>query len=348
MGSVLRFAAVNTKIKAMKGKFLKKEQYLKLMECKDYSEAIKWLKEETGFSSILTSYRIEDIHRGELETILKRSYMNNFNKLRYYFHGKYRELFNVLFIRFEIEDLKIILRCKYNGRSVEEINQLVCSRGPLSNINYDKLIASKDVKDFVDNLSGSIYYKPLYPLVDTVKDKGLFSLEMMMDFIYFKLLKNSSKEISKDDRNILNEIMGTYCDLLNIQWIIRCKKHYKLTSEEIFNYTIYDGFKVDRDDLKALCYADEENFYELIRRTPYDEVFNRNNTAEYLSERNIMVYLRSILDKYIKYNSMNISILIAYLELLLIELRDIISIIENKRYNMSFEETSKYITIALQ
>jgi V/A-type H+/Na+-transporting ATPase subunit C len=349
MGSVIRFAAVNTKIRVMESKFLKQEQYMKLISCKDYLEAIKYLKEGTVYSEILSSYKIEGIHRGKLETILKRSYMNNFYKLRYYFHGDYKRLFNILFIRFEIEDLKIILRCKYVGRSDDEIRELICARGPLSNLNYDKLIACGNIQEVVESLSGTIYYESLLPLLNTVNDKGLFRLEMMLDFIYFNLLRDHSKEIKRSDREILHEIMGEYCDLLNIQWIIRGRKHYKFTSEELFNYTIYDGYRLNCEDLKALCYAKDENeFYTLIENTPYHVVFNRNNTSEYLSERNILVYLKNIFQKYKNFNNMDISELITYLELLLIELRDVISIVENKRYNVGFEETLKYITVEVQ
>lgn len=348
MGSITKFAAVNTKVRTLEAKFLTKEQYLRLMHCEDYLEAIKYLKEETRYSEILSLYKIEDIHRGKLETILKRAYMNNFYKLRYYFKDNYKTLFNILFMRFEIEDLKIILRCKYVGRSAAEIEELISAKGPLSALDYDKLLASKNLQDFVNNLSGSVYYKPLLPLLDTIKDNGLFRLEMMMDFIYFNSLRNCYETIDVNDSKILHEIMGTYSDLLNIQWIIRGRKHYKFTSEELFNYTIYDGFILTKDNLKKLCYSkDDEEFYNLIENTPYTEVFNRNNTIEYLSERNMLIYLRKMFEKYKRLNRMDISTVLAYLELLLIELRDVISIVENIRYNIGFEETSKYVTIVI-
>jgi V/A-type H+-transporting ATPase subunit C len=47
-----------------------------------------------------------------------------------------------------------------------------------------------------------------------------------------------------------------------------------------------------------------------------------------------------------KYN-MDLSVLLAYLELIEFEIRDIISMIENVRYEMDYEETRKYIIKAI-
>lgn len=346
MGSVVKFAAVNTKIKSLEGKFLTSEQYTKLLQCKNYSEALRFLKEETSYGEALKLYNISEIHRGKLEIILKKYYIEKFGRLRHYFDGDYKKLFNILFMRYEIEDLKVILRGKYIENDKEQIHSLITYESPLNYINYDNLLSTKNIEDLVDKLVNTKYYKYLKPLVSDVEKEGLFRMETSLDFLYFSTIRKFVKRINKEDREILERVNGIYCDLLNIQWITRGKKYYNLIPEVLFNYTIHDGKHLNKEGIKQLCYAKtNEEFFEIIKGTPYGKLFNTED--DYLSERKMLTYLRDDLNKLRIRGEMNISCLIAYLELFQIEIRDLISIVENKRYNMNFDEAVKYVTVTI-
>lgn len=348
MGSIVRFAAISTKVKALEGKFLSEEQYIKLIEKKTYLEAIRYLKEETHYSSMFNNFNIEEIHRRQLEIMLKKNYIKNIQKIRHYFNGEYKKLLNILFMRYVIEDLKIILRCKYTERRNDEIYQLLCADGPENHFDYRKLVESKDVQDFVENLNGTLFYKYLHPLVSKTKEEGLFRMETVMDFVYFSSLRKIEHKIDPEDKKILSEMIGIYCDLLNLQWIIRGKLYYKLSPEVLFNYVIYDGFKLHREDAKRFCYAKDENeILEQISKLPYKSVFSESNILSEMTERNILAYLRKYFNSHKRLNKMNVASVVAYLELSYLELRDIISIIENIRYGAGEEEAKKFITFVI-
>lgn len=348
MGNIVRFSAVNSKIKSMEGRFLTKTQYLSLMECKSYADAIRYLKEETSYSDKLSEINVNEIHRGQLEIVLKREYIKNFYKLSHYFNGNYKKLFDILFMRHEIEDLKVMLRSKYVGRNNDEIRALLYAYGPMSSINYDKLIAAKDISELIDNLHDTVYYKEIYPLISSANKDGLFRMENSLDFLYFNSIRRYSKKIDKEDAKVLHKMVGTYADLFNIQWIIRGRNYYNLSPEELMNYTISDGYKLKNENIKALCYVkDDSELYELLKALPYRIVFNAENDNEHFAERDILIYLKKLFKSYERLNSMNISSVISYLELLFLEVRDIISIVENIRYGVGFEETSKYITSSI-
>lgn len=348
MGSIVTFAAVNAKTRALQRKFLTPLQYKNLIGCKNYKDAFRYLKEETSYHEILSNYSIDEIHRGRLEIILKKEYMKNFDKLSHYFNGAYRELFNVFFVRFEIEDLKVILRGKYVGKDDETIKELMIARGRLSTINYDSIISAKNIEDVVQNLRGTVYYKHILPLVNSVYEDGLFRIETALDFTYFSLFRKCLKKLNDEDREIIQRIIGTESDILNIQWVFRGKFYYNLSPEELLNYTIYDAYKLKREELKKMCYShDQDEFYQIIQNLSYNKIFFEDKDLEYLVEKNINSYLKNMFDNYKKEGKMNISCIVAYLELQLIEMRDIISIIENIRYGVMAEENSKYVTAEL-
>mgnify|MGYP000867899963 FL=1 len=346
MGSVVKFAAVNTKIKSLEGKFLTSEQYTKLLQCKSYGEALRFLKEETSYGEALKPYNVSEINRGKLEIILKKYYVKKFETLRHYFDGDYMKLFNILFMRYEIEDLKVILRGKYIENDKEQIYSLITYESPLNYINYDNLINAKNIEDLVDKLADTKYYKYMKPLVQSVDKEGLFRMETSLDFSYFSTFRKFVKRINKEDREILKRVNGIYCDLLNIQWIVRGRKYYNLIPEVLFNYTIHDGKYLNKEEIKQLCYAKtNEEFFEIIKGTPYRKVFNTEEDC--LTERKMLTYLRDDLNKLRIRGEMNISCLIAYLELFQIEIRDLISIVENKRYNINFDEAVKHLTVTI-
>lgn len=349
MGNVVEFAAVNTKVKALQGNFLNDEQYTRLLESKSYIDALKYLKEETSYKDALMNYNMEDIHRGKLEILLEKYYSDIFYKLSHYLSGEYKKLFNILFMKFEIEDIKVIIRGKLAGADNDYIRDMMAYKSHLSTINYESLITANNIEEVAERLKGTNYYDAIAPVVNTAKTEGFFRIEMYLDFVYFSSLRKYAKRLSKEDKEIVTKLNGTYCDLLNIQWILRGKKYYSLQPEELLNYTIYDGKKLNRETIKALCYSKDLNeFYEIIEKLPYKEVFLKTRgQEEYLLEKEILSYLKNLYNKIQRSNALDVSVVMSYVELLLLEVKDIIAIIENKRYNTQHSEAKKYITATL-
>lgn len=348
MGDAIRFAAVNSKVKSLEGKLLDESDYMNLIQCRSLCDVLKYLKEETAYSEVLKDYDVEQLHRGKLEIILKKSFVQKLNRLRHYFYGDYRKLFSIMFMKYEIEDLKVILRGKYIGREREYISSLITYESPLNSMDYSELLNARDVEDFVDKLKDTKYHKFLKPLMPYVQQEGLFRLETTLDFAYFSTLRKYVKRLDKESMEIMKKITGTYADMLNIEWIIRGKTYYGLSPEELFNYTIYDGYHLKREILKKMCYAkNQEELGEIARDTEYAGMFE-GMEGEHLMGKQMLTCLRGMFNKYRRENRLDVSVVISYLELLSIEIRDITSIVENKRYGIESEKTLSYLTLNLK
>lgn len=346
MGSIVKFGAINSKVKALKGKMLKQEQYLELLQSKGLKNALIVLKENTKYGELLKNYELEKIHRGELEIILDRYYTSIYTKFINYFHGEYRKLIKNLFLRWEIEDLKIIIRGKYIGRNKEEIEKNLIARSSLNTIDYSYLSASKNVDVLIDRLKGSIYYDSIKNLMKDVDNKGLFRVETELDFIYFSTIRKEIKHLDKENRLIVDEIIGMEADLLNLSWIYRGKNFFNIMPEELFNYTIYNGFKLSKENIKKLCYASSnEEFHSIIESTIYGYIY-QNNDLKTIEKRE-REYQKRYFNKFLKGNKGNFGILMSYLILYRIEIKDIISIIEQKRYDADIDEGMNYVSVTL-
>jgi len=346
MGSVVKFSAINTKVKALMGKMLSGEQYLKLLNCKDLKSTLKVLKEETSYGELLETYNVEKIHRGQLEIILHKHYMSTYSKFINYFDGEYRKLIKTLFVRWEIEDLKVIIRGKYLGRSKDEIEKKLIARSHLNTINYDYLLALKNVEEVVEGLKGSIYYKGLKNLAKIANTKGLFRIETELDFIYFTAIRRELKHLDKENKEVVQNILELEADLLNLGWIYRGKVFYKIPAEELFNYVIYNGYKLSKETIRKLCYINNmEEFHTLIEKTPYAPIYEKDDSN--FIEKREREFQKKHFNKILRENKTNISMLISYLVVYRIEIRDIISIIEQKRYDMDINQGINYVSVTL-
>lgn len=348
MGSITEFAAISTKIKALYKKMLSKEQYNKLLNTKNFVDAINYLKTDTYYSEALSDYNSETLTRSELERALKKHYINDVCRLKHYIIGGYRKLFNVLLLRFQVENIKTILRGKYVNKDKSEISNFIITNCCANDIDYRDLINANDFDEVIEKLKGTIYYEYLVPLIGNIKSNGLFKVETALDLCYFSFVKNYAKKLDVENRTVVQTFNNSYADLLNIQRIFRGKKYYNLSPEELFNYSIYDGHKISKDLLKTLCYSrDLDEFFNLLRNTPYSKLFEENQDKDYLMEVEMLDYLKKLCLNYKSRNSMNLSGVIAYVELSLIEMRNIVSIIESKKYNQTPSEIMQYINISI-
>jgi V/A-type H+-transporting ATPase subunit C len=355
MNNIVRYAAINTKVSAQIGELLKNEDYINLLSKKNINEVFAYLKQYTHYG--LEFQDIEDInegdmHRATLEILLKKSHVKSLSKSLYFLYDDYREFYKTLFIRYEIEDLKVILRGIKTGEfntaanTNSNLKDTLFYIGMYSDVDANLLISSENIQEFVNNLKGTIYYKYLYPLVNgkNLADINLFTLEMTLDLAYFDIFYKSIELVDKNDRKILEYIQGTNVDLLNLQWIYRGLKFYKLTPEELFNYTISHGYVFSRKDIKSLCYSSSLDEYEKrIINTKYSFLFESQNPKNIFMERRIYRYQYFKLLDIKSRSGLNISKVIVYNLLLEFEVRDIVSVVESIRYEMPSQEAKKFL-----
>ncbi|MGE5632744.1 MAG: V-type ATPase subunit [Caulobacteraceae bacterium] len=343
MDNVTRFAAVNAKIKTMEGEFLNDEDYKNLIGKQSVADVAQYLKEKTAYSAIFSSVDVKNIHRGMLENLVKQNMIKNVDKIIHYFTGDYKTFIYTLYAKYEIEELKVIARAVYNGSDTGEFKNSAFI-GKYTKIDVNKIFNAKYVRDIIFALEGSEFYKYLIPLVDENIKENLFRFEMTLDMAYYSILQREWSKLSKRDIEILEHAQGVIADLLNIQWIYRGKKFYKLMPEELLNYTINIGYRLNYDFIKKLCYTNSlEEFYRLVHETRYGFMFKEDETTDIYMERRMERYIYFELKAMVKNYSLSIISPFSYIKLLEFEVRDIISIIETIRYKIPLEQAHKYL-----
>lgn len=343
MGNLVEFSAVNSKMMAIKGKMIKKDIYDELLNAKDYNKVVEILRDKTHYKNLLEREDISVLRRLNLEMLLNKNFVSLLEKLSHYFSGDYKKVISILFLRYEVEDLKLIIRGKFIEKDKEDIKKALLFRSKLNTIDYDYLIEAKNLDDLSERLKGSIYYKTIKRNIDKV-DKSLFMLETELDFLYFSSIRKIVKKLNKENRKALEIIIGFQADLANLSWIYRGKFYYEITPEELYNFTIYDRYKLKKDLIKNLCYAKGiDEFRDLIRKFPYKSIYDTTDVANIqLNEKEC---LKKFVSKIFSKNESNLSTLLSFIILYRLEINEIITIAEEKRYSLDFDESKEYVAM---
>lgn len=344
MGNIQRFSAINTKVRILERDLLTKEDFRNLISKKTVAEALEYLRDNTVYSTILKDKDIHNLTIEEMELLFKKYIVNQYEKLIHFFTNEYKKLFRIMFWRFEIEDLKLYLRAISRREGTKHLKDLVVYSGMYNCLDYDELSTSNSLEELIEHLKGIVYYDALKPYLDEAPEKRLFYMEMKLDGLYFKRLSEQAEKLEREDREILKELLGKNIDLLNLQWIYRGLKFYKLSPEELINYTLHNGYYLHYKTIKELCYSSSEK--DLIDRmldSKYGFLFDNKDTLELFMERRIERFLYFLFLDYKRKEKMNIIETHVYMHMLEYEMRDIFSVLEAIRYGLEEDKIKQFL-----
>lgn len=324
---------------------LQHKDYEGLLTKKSVAEIVEFLKKETAYAEVLREVQADQIHRGRLENIFKQSLINDYTKLMHYFTGSYKKFIQFLLVRYEIDDLKILLRGVEGEKDPDKMRASFIYLGQYSKVNFEELAKSHSIRELIDSLKNTIYYEILQSSYGQYEEKrSLFPLEMSLDLAYFRMMKKVITTLPREDQRILEDIIGTQVDLMNMQWIYRAKLMYEFQPEEILNYTINIRRRISLQQLKDMCNAENlQEFQSMTAKTPYTGLFSMEKLESGLVERGFLQFVYKNLISKVHSGDLNIGIVTSYLYLKEYEVRDLITLIENIRYQNPPDIARQYL-----
>lgn len=342
MSSIRKYAAVNTKVRAMQTHLLSTDDYNHLLSLKSIEEIVYYLKKNTDYKNCLENISAAN-KIDEIESKLKIRLFRQLDKLMNYLINEDRKLFKALYMRFEVSNLKLYLRRFARGESDIMIKEKLILSDRFGDLNYEELLQAKSLKEFIERLQPTDYYSVLKNYLDEKGSKRLFYFEMNLDRLYFKKLESTFHLKNEKKNKDLFDLLGLNVDLLNIQWIYRGKFYYNLSAEELINYTLGFGRYLSYKKLKELCYIRrKDNFINWISDSHYSELVSGDN-FEIFMERSMERYIFKFFHGIKKKSTMNILMPLIHMHLLEYEMRDLFSIMESKKYNIPIDEAKKFL-----
>lgn len=287
-----------------------------------------------------TKVKKVDINTDEvdkIEGLLKQEAYHFLQSGKRFLSGKTRDFIDAWTNYFEIENIKIVARSIVYKKNISYLYQL----SPINKIQYDFMKDIRTLDELQDFLSGTEYYRLAQDSLPRVKEENsTFYLEMNLDNYYAMNLKKKSASMSFQDKKEVKELFFYTLEMERIVWIYRAKFNYELNREEILSL-IPNVFNL-LTQARYIALIDSENKETFIGNLKSFGLLKE--VKEGLSlETLVELTKKDRAKKHMSGIPFRIGILLSFVLLHQINIKNIIILLESKRVNLSTEEISSLL-----
>ncbi len=332
-----QFCAISAKLKAMNRSTLKRGDYEEMLLKKTVPEICDYLVRNTRYSDNLKNLAREDIHRRRMEEMIWQEQFSDYMSLYQFISSEQRTLLKYLFLRREIDYLKSRIRSMYTGDE-----QTPVFRGAFkeffrrhSRINREAVHEAKTLAEYRDACKDT----PMYAVLARAEelDADYFAVSMMLDSFYFQELWKEKKRFfrSGGEDEGFTRLIGEEIDCLNIIWMYRAKKYFKMSPELIYTYLIPVRYRLSPEQIRIMADAeDADKMIAAVRITPYAALFDNIGEEGVFVEENYRRLRARTAERIFVNEPRSMGEVFAYFQIKEAETYRIITIIEGKRYSV--------------
>ncbi len=268
-GALKKYGYINAKLRARIGKILSEDFFQRMARSSSLTEAAALLR-DTDFAVVESTYnKTGDLKMGELE-LLKRE-IDLYLEIVRLLEGQVADFVRALSIRYEIDNLKHALRLWFDrsvrNRSIRDSVGYLYRGVIYHSFDADEIINADDLESVIKALRTTPYAQMLEDKEARFKLlSSLFPFEVALDHYYYRQLLDETEKLASRDREIAKKIIGVEIDLMNINWMIRFKNSFNLSSDETVQYIIPQGQDIDAETLRAAYESPVELLSSIINK----------------------------------------------------------------------------------
>ena len=274
MGEASDYAYLDTRVSLFASRLLQDRDIERLIEAGDpEGRPPGWLGDAIG----LDGEGLAGIDRSLMPRIL--------SELSILLRALYREdraLLRYWATRFELANLKTLLRGKMTGSSYETLRAQLVRLGGFCRVSLETLLLSSDTAELLRQLEHS-------PYADFARDmrrslnqqQELFTIDATIDRHYFAGLAARARSVSGDAHTLI----GTMIDRVNLVWLLRYRFSYELPPAQAYYLLIPTGYRLSHETLIELTRLDSlERVLEALP-PPFQQILQGARSASEVTRR---------------------------------------------------------------
>ena len=264
------YGYTNARIRGMRSRLLRRSFFDELMSCSDMDAVISMMM-QTEYGPDLEGRILHGRDATQVDEALKDNMTRTFRKVLSHSNPEATKLVTTLLGRWDLFNVKTIIRGKHMKLAEEEITDSLITVGQLTPVDTDELARQPHVRAVVDTLGTwklpfAVPLREVLPEYEETEDLSL--LELALDRYYYGW---ASKRLRgwRENKQIARTFLSAQVDTMNL-----------LTSLRLLNADLEEG-AATRFFVPGGSEVDEALFLELSAMSDVDEVFNRIKKTPY-------------------------------------------------------------------
>ncbi len=257
---------VTARVKAKRALLLPKETYdrLLLMEVPEIARFLGEREYKAEMLALGTKYSGVDL----IENAVSRNLAETYNKIFDFSEGSLRSMIGRYLDRYDLENVKTIVRAKTYGASVEDVEEDLVPAGSFSQEFLDQVVELPSLDAVFKALDGTIYANALSILGKKPSEVANWSeWEDLVSRLYYAELLASIPP-SSDANRLMRQFVQREIDIINLKTLLRAWSAKATFEREIF---LEGGFEMTVDELHELVTLDKPNLVRQLQAYSFYE-----------------------------------------------------------------------------
>ena len=336
--------AIISKAKSMYGNRLKPKDYEELLKFNQVSDVVAYLRRHDKYSNTLSDIYSNDLHRGQLEDLVRKSYFFNVAKIVSFVSTKDRKFYELDMIKREIDIVLSSLRSVISGDIKSSVRDLPLFFRKHASFDLEKVTKSLTFRELLFSLKDTRYYDILQPFYhdDPMLIKYADIEHQMMAKYHSIVIDRINQYFTGKVRKQLMNIYQTKVEIDNVIKIYRLRKFYNADKDEIWKALITKDIRMSHDQLQELIDLENANDVLLkISKSQYADFVDEDDYVfiEYQAE-SIKYHLAK---RYMYFSSEPAIVYTVFIFLNEIEQANIFNIIEGIRYDIDKKDIKRML-----
>ncbi len=246
------YAYVTTRVRARRAELQPRENYEKMLmlSLPELSRTIGESSYRAEIEELAPRYGSVDL----IEWATSLNLAHNFRQILGWCEGELQAMVALYLRRWDVANLKVILRGKSNGIPVQEILEDIVAAGEFSYEYLAALANIENLADVIDNLSQTDYHSVIASGRGEGGQLDLASVENQLDKAYYANLFRVVTPTSPANLQFLN-FLRHEVDVVNLRTLFKMKAE-DLAAEQVLENLVRGGIELPDADLRRLASAE--------------------------------------------------------------------------------------------
>ena len=335
--------AILAKSRAMTCDILTAEDYTALINCRNLSETVSYLKTSTVYANAISSVSSVNLYRSRIEAEIRKFNLERTANLASFENAIGQKMHEIIFLSY---DVNLILSCAnhLDSNSVSDFS-LFTHKAYFKNSQLDPIALEKATSfdEFYDALSGTRFQRPL----DIFKNgNAVFTITSLENVLYQYLCSETKRVIKKNfdgnDEKKLLEIFKMKYDFKMLESIYRMKKYFPNEALDFTNI-FYAGLSsfTPEQTLNLMNSKNTEELFRVLKKSEYGKFLDGQNIDRIERFTHTALYKTNL--KNLRFSVIPEVVMFSFIGLLENETENLIHIIEGVRYELAPDETAKFL-----